>query len=795
MKHIISLFACLLLLTSTHYGQYSTSDLIKSGDQALANKNYFAAMKFFGEALQYTDGDADLWFKYGEAALGQNGYNIAETAFEKYLNDFDGDRQGEALYNLANVKHLKGDYDAAIEKYNLYKTEYGDDPMLTKKIEAGIEAAEWAKMQPTENDEVDVYVKGDGVNTEFSEQGAYLLDDKFYYASLRYPFGSKKDQTLISKVLVNNDGTNEPIEELGVDGVGNMTSNPSFSPDGQHMVYTICNYTDGDKIICNLYRAENDGTGNYLNPIALSSVVNMAGYTATQPNIKVVDEEMTLYYVSDRLGGNGGLDIWYVQVDGDWNLSTPQNWRENTSGDDITPFFHHATKTLYFASNARKGFGGFDIYKAEGSTITNLGSEFNTSYNDIYFYLNEDGTKAFFSSNRLGSKHLDNSYETCCYDIYEADLNNKTIDLLALIFDANTNEALNDSRIILKDLVTGEIIFDSNNPDGNDYKVKIRCDREYELQVFRDGYKDHSSIIGPYTEDCGKGEVTEKVYMQPSAFNLTVNTWDKTTRAELAGVDVKLVCISTGKEAVKNTGTGNSVTFSVDPNCPKYKLTGLKSGYEKGDLEFDMTGVTGNISKDLYLDKIQIATLKGLVPVRLYFDNDHPNPRSTNKTTQKTYTETFNSYYPKKAKFATNFASEIGMGGSQAVFQFFEGEVKRNHDNLQLMLKTLVDVLESGQKVNLFLRGYASPLAKTDYNLALGQRRVDSVRKELYRWNSGRLLTFINSGQLVITERSFGENTAPTGISDDYQDRKNSVYSPEASRERRVEIDEIKFDN
>ena len=42
----------------------------------------------------------------------------------------------------------------------------------------------------------------------------------------------------------------------------------------------------------------------------------------------------------------------------------------------------------------------------------------NSSYDDIYYWLSEDGKKAFFSSNREGALYLDPTTEACCYDIF-----------------------------------------------------------------------------------------------------------------------------------------------------------------------------------------------------------------------------------------------------------------------------------------------------------------------------------------------------------------------------------------
>jgi hypothetical protein len=52
--------------------------------------------------------------------------------------------------------------------------------------------------------------------------------------------------------------------------------------------------------------------------------------------------------------------------------------------------------------------------------------------------------------------------------------------------------------------------------------------------------------------------------------------------------------------------------------------------------------------------------------------------------------------------------------------------------------------------------------------------------------------TYLQSGRLRISERSFGETSAARDVSDDLFDVRNSVYSIGAMRERRVEIVEVK---
>jgi len=88
----------------------------------------------------------------------------------------------------------------------------------------------------------------------------------------------------------------------------------------------------------------------------------------------------------------------------------------------------------------------------------------------------------------------------------------------------------------------------------------------------------------------------------------------------------------------------------------------------------------------------------------------------------------------------------------------------------------------------LQIEGYTSPLASNEYNKALGQRRVFSIKNELKSYQGGVLASYIDSGQLKIKDISYGEERAPSGISDQRSDTPNSIYSVEASKERRASI-------
>jgi hypothetical protein len=126
--------------------------------------------------------------------------------------------------------------------------------------------------------------------------------------------------------------------------------------------------------------------------------------------------------------------------------------------------------------------------------------------------------------------------------------------------------------------------------------------------------------------------------------------------------------------------------------------------------------------------------------------------------------------------------------------QFFAFEVAGGLDDLERFLELLEQYLQENRRVTLILKGYASPLNNPVYNENLTRRRISSLENYLYSCRNGIFRKFMVSGQLQIERRAFGEATAPDYISDDLRDQRNSVYSPVAARERKIQIESILFE-
>lgn len=185
-----------------------------------------------------------------------------------------------------------------------------------------------------------------------------------------------------------------------------------------------------------------------------------------------------------------------------------------------------------------------------------------------------------------------------------------------------------------------------------------------------------------------------------------------------------------------------------------------------------------------------LRTLEEFLPLALYFDNDEPDRRTRRTSTRKTYTDTYEQYRLREAVYYDQFPDDEEK--LAAVENFFSNDVILGFEKLERFSEILLEQLEAGQDVEIFLKGYTSPRAQSDYNLLLGKRRVSSVRNHFQQWREGILDEYIKTGQLIISEVSFGETQAAASARDERAGEQLSIYSADAARERRVEIVEIK---
>ena len=103
----------------------------------------------------------------------------------------------------------------------------------------------------------------------------------------------------------------------------------------------------------------------FSSPVELKSLNHVEG-TTTEPTYGIdKDGNDILYFVSDRKGGKGDLDIYYATVNKDGTFGAPVNAgpEVNSIGEDITPYYDKKNGMLYFSSNGHPSLGGLDVFK------------------------------------------------------------------------------------------------------------------------------------------------------------------------------------------------------------------------------------------------------------------------------------------------------------------------------------------------------------------------------------------------------------------------------------------------
>lgn len=140
---------------------------------------------------------------------------------------------------------------------------------------------------------------------------------------------------------------------------------------------------------------------------------NNDGYSCLHPALSA--DETKLFFASNRPDSYGGMDIYVSEWTGE-QWSEPYNLGPeiNTSKNDAFPFIFE-NGTLFFASEGHEGYGGYDLYSVDISgrrwgAVTNLGPPFNSSADDIGLILSPEGREGYFSSSRSGGAGRDDIY-------------------------------------------------------------------------------------------------------------------------------------------------------------------------------------------------------------------------------------------------------------------------------------------------------------------------------------------------------------------------------------------------
>ncbi len=426
-----------------------------------------------------------------------NEYEKAIKAYEKVLKK--DPKNTEAMYQLAslNMKISGGadcEPDAMREARNYlkqYLEEVPNDERALKKLEAMDSSESWKKDAPLSRYKVSNFKIANTKGMDYSPMIASKKDDVLYFSSDREGSVSKKkvygytgngfsDMWFLKgkaakakKASTKTMTWDKPVIALGTINTKYNDGSCTFDRKYTTIYYTQCNGADGKTTSCKLFQAKLSGT-EWKDEQMLSFCIND---TLDYGHPALSDDGKTLYFSSNRDGGEGGYDIWcavYNQRAKDWGDPFNLGPTINTDKDEMFPYWNTYDVSLYFSSNGHLGMGALDMFKSEGSGTEwtapeNLRAPVNSGGDDFGItFDNNNPDHGFFTSNRCGGKGN--------FDIYEFNVIPLVIEIEGYVYEC-LPQTMSDAKNsdVSKPLVNSVVTI-TNDKDST--KIIVKTDEK-----------------------------------------------------------------------------------------------------------------------------------------------------------------------------------------------------------------------------------------------------------------------------------------------------------------------------
>lgn len=428
---MVCIFAAPIANTAFAQEKYA-KEYEKQGDKAFASGDYSQALEYYTLGRKFLKQNINLMYKCGETCLKMNDYDKAEYWYQKVLIESE-DQNINQKYPLLYL-HLA---QSAISNGNIIQAQSFlntclldcNDIEIRKQCKKELEKIDWI-VANSEIQNFNITNLGKNINSETSELNTFVLRDSILvFTKPTYKTKTTKKQTYYTDIYnqIHFSYIDEyyytPANLLNWGDINKKKTDVSdlFLDTVTYTAYFTYTKTKNNQKISQIYYSTlNKKTNKWSKPQIFKPLEDNK-HSYTHPVIAWNNNECIMYFASNRNGGYGNMDIWYIDMQ-DQN-ATPINCGPtiNTIGNEITPFYYGNDGELYFASDTHHGFGGFDIFRSEGSKqrwhqVENLLKPINSSANDMYPFIVDSDEEGYFTSNRVSENNIDN--KTCCNDIY-----------------------------------------------------------------------------------------------------------------------------------------------------------------------------------------------------------------------------------------------------------------------------------------------------------------------------------------------------------------------------------------
>lgn len=382
----------------------------------MLEKTYEKAIRWYQRSLDLQPGLSAAHRGLGAAYQLLGDYEQAAFHYE-YLLAKDPYFSRILYYELAQTHYRSANFNKALGYFTVFQNlqqndfiEFGANGEVELEVEAkyiaqlpfDVRACRVMLDSTRLASTARVYNLGAQINTAGDEYFPFLSNNQQLLFYTHRDDARSNENLFISAARVDGWSKGEPFRNFNTpadEGRFTMVRN------GRKMFFTACNRRDVLGY-CDIWEADVDG-------MIIGSIRPVIGDINTEDwesQVSVSCDGRTLYFASNRPGGQGGTDLWYstINTDGTWNTPVNLGPEVNTPGNEESPFLTNDGKSLYFSSDGHLGYGEHDIFTSwlqpdgRWSKPINLGLPVNSGHSEFGFFLTADGKKGYLSSDRPG---------------------------------------------------------------------------------------------------------------------------------------------------------------------------------------------------------------------------------------------------------------------------------------------------------------------------------------------------------------------------------------------------------